>query len=323
MVPTVEVVVVSRNTEAESVISLELGSATGEPLPSWTPGAHLDVWLPNGLIRQYSLCGDCGDTGDTGDTGSGTWRVAVLAEPRSRGGSAWLHDNATEGTRLKVVGPRNHFELLPARGYVFIAGGIGITPLLPMVAKAQRDGAGWRLWYGGRSRRSMAFLEELERYGERVRVWPQDEHGLLDLPAILGELESGTLVYCCGPASLLDAVQEHCRELPPKTLHVERFTASERRDGGEDDRPFEVECAASGLTVTVPAGVSILDSLARAGVEVPSSCTEGVCATCETVVLDGEPDHRDSVLSEEEREEGEVMMICVSRAKGGRLVLDV
>lgn len=215
MVPSVEVVVLSRRAEADGVVSLELGPATADPLPPWTPGAHIDLCLPGGLIRQYSLCGTSG--------AGGTWRVAVLREPQGRGGSAWVHDNVTEGTRLKVLGPRNHFELLPARQYVFIAGGIGITPILPMIARASRTGARWLLWYGGRTRRSMAFLDELERYGDRVRLRPQQECGPLDLTAMLGEVEPGTLVYCCGPAGLLDAVRERCRALPPGTLHIERF----------------------------------------------------------------------------------------------------
>jgi ferredoxin-NADP reductase len=291
----------------------------GGDLPSWTPGAHVDLHLPGGLIRQYSLCGDPADRS--------SWRVAVLREPDGRGGSAAVHDLLAEGDEIPGSVPRNHFELGAFGSYLFIAGGIGITPILPMMAEASRRNRPWRLAYGGRSRTSMAFLDELAGWGDRVTVWPQDERGLLDLAALLGEPRPDTAVYCCGPAPLLDAVRERCAAWPPGMLRVERFTPA---DGvtADDTAPgntaaFEVELASSGRVIDVPAGQSVLAALRGAGIEVLSSCEEGTCGTCETGVLDGVPDHRDVVLTPAEREAGDIMMVCVSRSKTPRLVLEL
>ncbi|MER6561958.1 PDR/VanB family oxidoreductase [Streptomyces sp. NPDC001027] len=306
----VELVVERREFAADGVLALTLRHPLGEPLAAWEPGAHVDVVLGPGLERQYSLCGDPADRG--------AWRIAVLREPAGRGGSAHVHDEVRQGDKVRVRGPRNHFALLPAARYRFIAGGIGITPVLPMLAAAEAAGAEWTLLYGGRTRGSMAFTGELARYGERVTVAPQDETGLLDLAAVLDELPEDALVYCCGPAPLLDAVEERC---PAAALHVERFQAREQPAG--TDAEFEVELAQSRRTVTVAPGVSVLDTVRAAGVEVLFSCTEGTCGTCETDVLEGVPEHRDSVLTAAEREAGETMMICVSRCRGRRLVLDL
>ncbi|MGW7646365.1 PDR/VanB family oxidoreductase [Streptomyces bobili] len=295
---------------ADGVRALSLRHPLGEPLPAWEPGAHIDLLLGPGLERQYSLCGDPADRS--------VWRIAVLREPHGRGGSAQVHERLRPGDTVRVRGPRNHFALRPAPRYRFVAGGIGITPILPMLAAAEAAGAEWSLLYGGRSRASMAFTEELARYGDRVVLAPQDEAGLLDLGPVLDALPEGTLVYCCGPGPLLDAVEARC---PSGALRVERFQVKERRGG--EDAGFEVELARSGRTLTVAPGVSVLDSVRAAGVEVLFSCTEGTCGTCETDVLDGTPDHRDSVLTDEEREAGETMMICVSRCRGKRLVLDL
>ncbi|MFF7160021.1 PDR/VanB family oxidoreductase [Streptomyces sp. NPDC008086] len=306
-----ELVVERRESAADGVLALTLRHPLGEPLPGWEPGAHVDVVLGPALERQYSLCGDPADRD--------TWRIAVLREPEGRGGSAHVHEQLGQGDKVRVRGPRNHFALRPAPRYRFIAGGIGITPILPMLAAAEAAGAEWSLLYGGRSRGSMAFTEELSRYGDdRVTVAPQDETGLLDLAPVLDDVPEGTLVYCCGPGPLLDAVEARC---PAGLLHVERFAPKEQ-EGGEKTE-FEVELAQSGRTVSVPADVSVLDAVRAAGVEVLFSCTEGTCGTCETDVLDGTPDHRDSVLTAEEQESGETMMICVSRCRGKRLVLDL
>jgi ferredoxin-NADP reductase len=312
-----EIVVLARQTVSDGVVSLRLGLSGGAELPEWTPGAHIDVVLPNGLTRQYSLSGEVGDRG--------TWRIGVLREQDGRGGSQWLHDHAREGTALRFRGPRNNFPLLDSPRYLFIAGGVGITPLLPMIARADAAGADWTLCYGGRSRESMAFLDELERYGDRVRIQPQDQVGMLDLATILGEPAPGTLVYCCGPAGLIDAVEQRCASWPAGSLHVERFAAKDAKDTDDagENREIEVELAASGTTLVVPPELSILEAIENAGVAVLSSCTEGVCGTCETTVLEGEVDHRDSLLTEDERAENDTMMICVSRAKGSRLVLDL
>jgi ferredoxin-NADP reductase len=285
----IEVSVASKDVVADGVVSLTFAGAS---LPSWTPGAHIDVELRPGLVRQYSLCGSPAE-----------WRVAVLREPAGRGGSAYAHDVLAVGDRLRVSEPRNTFPLVPASRYLFIAGGIGITPLLPMIAAVAAQGADWQLRYGGRTSASMAFLPELAQYGDRVRARP----GLLDLSDLDGE------VYCCGPEPLLAAVEARCA-----TAHMERFTP--RPVSGDS---FEVELARSGRVVPVPGDRSILSALLDAGVELLSSCQEGTCGTCETDVLAGTPEHHDSLLTDEERAAGETMMICVSRSAGGRLVLDL
>ncbi len=299
---------------ADGVVALTLRQTADSPLPRWSPGAHVDLILDGAPTRQYSLCGDPAD--------HHVWRLGVLRDPAGGGGSVYVHDQLRAGDTVRVRGPRNNFELLGSPRYLFIAGGIGITPLLPMMAAASSASADWRLLYGGRRRASMAFLSELARYGERVTVVPQDEMGLLDLDAYLGTPRPDTLVYCCGPEPLLAAVEERCRAWPPRSLRVERFSARPLTAPVRAEA-FEVELAASELTLTIPPDRSILDVVEEAGVGVLSSCAEGTCGTCETAVLGGVPDHRDSVLTEEERRAGDCMMICVSRSCTARLVLDL
>lgn len=311
-----ELIVATREDAAEGVVALVLQSGDGADLAGWTPGAHIDLVLGEGLARQYSLCGDPA----TADA----WRIGVLRDPASRGGSQFVHDRLREGHTVRVRGPRNHFPLVASPRYLFIAGGIGITPVLPMIDAAAGAGADWRLLYGGRTRSSMAFLDELAAYGERVEVHPQDEDGLLDLESALSVPQPDTLVYCCGPEPLLDAVTTACADWPPGSLHLERFAAksvAEPATAGLDT--FEVVCQRSGVTVTVPQEKTIYESVEEAGVDVLGSCLEGICGTCEAVVLEGKPDHRDSVLSEAERDEAGVMMICVSRSCSVKLVLDI
>lgn len=310
-----DVVVDARDETAEDVVTLTLREIRHHhPLPRWEPGAHVDLLLPDGLTRQYSLCGDPAD--------HHLWRIGVLRERPGPGGSAYVHDRLYAGTPIRVRGPRNHFPLLPSPRYLFIAGGIGITPIMPMIAAAEAAGAKWDLVYGGRRRLSMAFLNELAGYGHHVTVWPQDETGLLDLDSLLGTSRADTLIYCCGPEPLLGAVEERSTSWPGGSLRTERFTAKPLTAPvlGES---FEVVLQQSGLTVTVPADRSILSVVEEAGVGVLSSCSEGTCGTCETPVLDGEPDHRDSVLDEDEQKAGDCMMICVSRSCTARLVLDL
>ncbi|MFE9175481.1 PDR/VanB family oxidoreductase [Streptomyces sp. NPDC007126] len=309
-----ELVVGRRETAADGVLALTLRHPLGEPLPAWEPGAHVDVVLGPGLERQYSLCGDPADRT--------RWRIAVLRETDGRGGSAHVHEEVRTGDKLRVRGPRNNFRLERAPRYRFVAGGIGITPILPMLAAAEEAGAEWSLLYGGRTRAGLAFTRELGRYGDRVTIVPEDESGLLDLAPVLDDLPADTLVYCCGPGPLLDAVEARC---PAGRLRVERFRPKEAAVDApaEAEAEFEVVLARSGRTVAVPPGVSVLDAVREAGVEVLYSCTEGTCGTCETEVVEGEPDHRDSVLTEEERAAGETMLVCVSRCRGRRLVLDL
>jgi ferredoxin-NADP reductase len=303
------------DTLAAGVRMLTLHRPDGGELPSWAPGAHLDLVLRPDLVRQYSLCGDPGDRS--------TLQVAVLCEPGGRGGSRFVHEQLTPGHAVRVRGPRNNFELVTSARYLFIAGGIGITPIRPMLAAVEAAGADWRLVYGGRTRASMAFAAELrEQYGDRITLCPQDETGLLDLDALLGTPAAGTAVYCCGPAPLIDAVQDRGRAWPPGSVHVERFTPV-AGPAVAGDSAFEVELTLSGRTVTVPADTAILQALEDAGVPVLSSCREGTCGTCETAVLAGVPDHRDSLLTEAERATGDTMLICVSRARTDRLVLEL
>ncbi|MCF7549523.1 PDR/VanB family oxidoreductase [Pseudonocardia sp. WMMC193] len=306
--------VAGRDAVADGVVRLTLRSAAGEDLPEWEPGAHLDLHLGPDLVRQYSLCGDRQDRT--------CYQVAVLREPRSRGGSSHVHDALEVGRAVRAKGPRNHFALDEAPAYRFVAGGIGITPIIPMVAAAEKAGAEWTLTYGGRTRASMAFTAELtERYGDRVTLAPQDEVGLLDLDALLGAPREDTLVYCCGPEALLEAVEARCAAWPTGSLRLERFAPRELPATAEDGS-FQVELARSGVTVTVAPGVSIVDAAAEAGVTIETSCREGTCGTCETSVLGGVPEHRDSLLTAEEQAENDVMFPCVSRASSPTLTLD-
>jgi ferredoxin-NADP reductase len=302
-------------TAAEGVVTLTLADPQGGDLPGWSPGAHIDLQLGESLVRQYSLCGGMSDRS--------AWRVGVLLDPESRGGSKLVHEELHEGATVRIRGPRNHFPLVHSPRYQFVAGGIGITPILTMIEAAQARGADWHLLYGGRERASMAFLDELEPHGERVTVCPQDESGMLDLASVLGEPRDDTLVYCCGPEGLLAAVEEKCASWPEGSLHIERFAAKEVEAPDDALATFEVECQRSGVTVTVPADRSIYEVVEEAGVDVLGSCMEGVCGTCECDVIEGEGDHRDSVLSEAEKARGDTIMICVSRSRSERLVLDL
>ncbi|MCF7553673.1 PDR/VanB family oxidoreductase [Pseudonocardia sp. WMMC193] len=301
--------VAAKRTIAEGVVALDLVAADGADLPPWAPGAHIDLRCGE-HVRQYSLCGDPADR---------HYRVAVRREEPGRGGSRFVHDTLAEGDEILGAGPRNNFPLVEAKRYLFLAGGIGITPLLPMMAAALRDGVECRLAYGGRDRASMPFLDELSG---QVSLHPQDEVGLLDLDTLVGEPEAGTAVYCCGPEPLLRAIEERAAGWGEATLHVERFSPREGALQGADGR-FEVELASTGEVLTVPADRSLLAVLGDAGVPVLSSCEEGTCGTCETGVLAGEIDHRDSLLTPDEQAANDVMFPCVSRARSPRLVLDL
>ncbi|GAA3391844.1 cytochrome P450/oxidoreductase [Cryptosporangium minutisporangium] len=299
---------------ADGVVSLRL-VGDGQ-LPGWEPGAHLDLILPSGKVRQYSLCGDPADTS--------SYRVAVLHEPAGRGGSAEVHETLAPGVTVRVRGPKNHFPLVDAERYLFVAGGIGITPISAMVRAADARGADWTLLYGGRTRASMAFAGRLkEQYGDRVQLVPQDEFGHPDLAAAFTAAKPGTKVYCCGPEGLLTAVEQTVGGLE---LHVERFTGG----GAEripaipaDARSFEVTLARAGRTLTVPDDRTLLEAIRDVVPGVPYDCEEGYCGSCETRVLAGQAEHRDSILSAAERADGSTMMICVSRCASDRLTLDL
>lgn len=315
-----ELVLESVVGETADVLVLELRRPDAGALPAWAPGAHLDIVLPSGKIRQYSLCGDVAD--------ASRYRVAVLREAAGRGGSEEIHAVAKAGLTIRGRGPRNHFALVDAPRYLFVAGGIGITPMLPMIRQAESAGRPWRLVYGGRTRRSMGFLNEIAtRTGGTVTLLPQDEMGLPDLHALLSEAEPDAAIYGCGPAGMLKALKEAAAQHGrASALHLESFSAPDDvvpPAGGAGDTPFEVELRKSGVVLQVPADRSLADVLQDAGIDVPFSCQEGYCGTCETRVLEGVPDHRDTILTEDEKAAGNIMMVCCGRSLTPRLVLEL
>ncbi|GAA0967045.1 PDR/VanB family oxidoreductase [Frigoribacterium faeni] len=308
-----DLVVTGRTRAADAVDLFDLAAPDGSPLPGWEAGAHVDVALPGGEVRQYSLCGD---------PVAGTWRIGVLREPDGRGGSAWLHEHLAVGDTVRIAGPRNHFEFEPRRGtsYVLVAGGIGITPISAMARAAAHAGVDYVLHYAGRSRSTMAMLDELTAlHGDRLVLHVGDEGGRLDLDGLFAGMAAFTTTYCCGPERMVEAIEVAGAG---RQVVVERF---EPKAVGEPvlHEAFEVELAESGLTVTVPPDRSVLDVVEEAGVLVLSSCREGTCGTCETTVLEGEVDHRDSILTPDEQAANDRMFVCVSRAACPRLVLDL
>jgi ferredoxin-NADP reductase len=299
--------------EAPGVLSLELVAPDGAELPPFEPGAHIDLALPGAPVRQYSLCGDPAERRH--------WRVAVREVAGGRA-SGLIHRALRPGALVEASGPRNNFPLLPAEGYTFIAGGIGITPLLPMMRAATRAGMPWTLLFCTRSAAEAPFLEEARALGGEVVLHASAEGTRLDVARRLAAPEAGRLVYCCGPERLMTAVEEATRDWPEGSVRFEWF-APRARDGSLADGAFELHCARSGITLPVPAETSVLQALRGVGIELSSSCEQGVCGTCECQVLEGEVEHRDSILSAAERASNSVMMACVSRAKGARLVLDL
>ncbi|MBF6219391.1 oxidoreductase [Nocardia abscessus] len=311
-------VVTERRIEArdQDVVSLRLAAPDGRVLPPWRPGAHLDLELPSGRLRQYSLCGDPADVR--------AYRVAVRRIPEGGGGSVEAHDALPAGSPIVVRGPRNAFPFAvpghgsPAARLHFVAGGIGITPILPMARLARRLGIEWTMVYTGRSRDTMPFLDEIAGFGDRVVVRTDDEHGLPDAAALLPGIGPDTAVYCCGPVPMITVIAETVREMPYVELHSERFSPPPIVNG----KPFEIQFASTGEVLEVGADRSALDVILQARPDRPYSCRQGFCRTCKIRVLAGEPDHRDTVLTAAEHEAGE-MLVCVSRADGGRLVLDL
>lgn len=302
--------------EAEGVASVTLVDPRGEALPNWKPGAHLALHLPNGLVREYSLCSDPFDTK--------RWTVAVLRTTDSRGGSKYIHEDLSVGQTLEVVGPRDNFHLDEGPRHLLMAGGIGITPIIAMARELQSTGQEWSLFYTGRSRATMAFLTEIEGLPrDRVHIHVDEESGRHpDLVTALGSLDPRTLVYACGPEGFLSAIEA---AMPaPEQLRLERFRAPEvTRDDALEDDAFDVILASSGDRVHVAEDESILAALENAGFDAPSSCTEGICGTCETRVIAGEVDHRDFLMTPDEHNDAGTMMICVSRCRGTELTLDL
>lgn len=305
-------VVTRRETVAEGVVQLRL---EGGNLPAWQPGAHLDLVLPSGLVRQYSLCGD------PEDTSSYTVATRLIGEEQGgRGGSREVHEQLREGTEVEVRGPRNRFPLADADAYLFVAGGIGITPILPMLREVEAAGRAWRLLYGGRSRASMPFLEDVEKLAgttpDRVTVVAEDEDGRPDLAAFLADLAPSTAVHVCGPDGLMEAVAATLPE--GAELRLERFAPHTSTEG---NGTFEVELRRSGRTLTVAPDTTVLAAVRAELPHTAYSCEQGFCGTCQQRVLEGEIDHRDELLTDAERADS--MLICVSRAGGDRIVLDM
>ncbi|MFF3372590.1 PDR/VanB family oxidoreductase [Streptomyces sp. NPDC002680] len=297
---------------AHDVLELRLTRPEGGALPPWEPGAHIELTLPSGLRRAYSLCGNPAD--------ADVWTVAVHRVPDGRGGSREIHDTALVGRELEVRGPVNRFPLLPAKGYLLLAGGIGITPLLPMARELTAQGLPWRLVLGARDRSRLAYADDLvELGGDRVLLVPQDESGLPDLAAEIAAAPPGHAVYACGPTPMLDAVMSLCR-----TAYTERFApGDEGTQAMGAEAEFEVVLCRSGLRTTVPADRSVLDVVRELLPTVPYSCEEGYCGSCETPVTAGVPDHRDTVIDPSERATATTMMICVSRSASAVLELDL
>lgn len=307
------VTVVGRTLEAhdENVVVLELGG-TGE-LPGWHPGAHIDVSLPSGRFRQYSLCGD---------EASPTYRIAVRLIADGSGGSREIHETVHVGDTLRIGTPRNAFPFAVGAGPFrppqvrFVAGGIGITPILSMVATAHRLGLDWSLTYLGRTADSLAFLSDLRRYGSRVRVRLDDEHGLPTADDVLGDLCDGAEVYCCGPLPVLEMLRRYTAVRGTLGLHYERFSPPI-----VDGTPFRIELASDGAVLDVPADRTALDVVRAVRPELLYSCRQGICGTCRVRVLGGEPVHRGTALTSEEQRDH--MLLCVSRADKDGVVIDL
>ena len=292
----------------------EFAGPDGRPLPAYEPGAHIDLHLPGGLMRQYSLARPY-----RADQG---YLVGVKLDAKTRGGSKWLHEQGRVGAMFEVGGPRNNFALKEdAPHTVLIAGGIGVTPIWCMAQRLEEIGAGFELHYAVRTRQDAAFLAELERMAPRARLHVDAEaEAVLDVPAILTAAPEGSHLYCCGPTPMLEAFEAAAAGRPAETVHVEYFSAPEMKplEGG-----FIVVLAKSGREFEVAPGSTILETLRQAGLNVPASCEQGVCGTCETAILEGTPDHRDLLLTPAEKTSGKTMMICCSGSLTDRLVLDL
>jgi ferredoxin-NADP reductase len=301
--------------EAEGVLGVRLAAKDGHPLPPWEPGAHIDIRLPSGLTRQYSLCGDPNDRHH--------YDIAVRLEVGGRGGSEEIHNTALVGRDLVVSELRNHFPLEVCDEYLLIAGGIGVTPLLPMARVLATGSVPWSMVYCGRGAETMPFRHELAAIaGERIRFVDTAREPRPDLKELIGELGADAAVYCCGPNSLLESVAEVCAAAGIR-CETEHFgAATPRTDVGASDE-VELELRRSGLTVVAEPDTTLLQAIRDAGVDIESDCEEGYCGTCETAILEGVPEHRDVVLSKAERAAGRTFMPCVSRACGRKLVLDL
>lgn len=292
----------------------EFVRANDGAMPDVAPGAHVDLHLPNGTTRPYSLV--------RAGRGMKSYVVGVKLDPKSRGGSRFIHDKLMVGTQMSLSAPRNHFPLKEDAAHtLLIAGGIGITPIWCMAQRLQERNASWELWYSSRSRADAAFLDEMAAFGDRVHLHFDEEAGtLIDLKALVTGASPEAHLYCCGPTPMLTAYEAAAAARDPDTVHLEHFGSVQAAatDGG-----YVIELARSGCELAVPSGKSILDVLVANNISVNSSCLQGVCGYCEVAVLEGEVDHRDSILTPSERASNSTMMVCCSGAKSARLVLDI
>ena len=309
-----QLLIVERWKRSSSVVEFVLERPDGRRLPDWAPGAHIDVVLPSGKIRQYSLCGDRWNAHQ--------YRIAVQREPNGAGGSQELHDQLAIGDAVSFGGPRNNFRFAPTQHYRFIAGGIGITAIMPMISQADLLDLDWQLLYLGRAPERMAYRELQDLYPQRVTVHTSAQAGRISVRHWLGELLEDTMVYACGPEALLEALPQECQGLPATHLRTERFTNTQN-NATVSSKPYEIQLQRSGRVVQAPGTSPVVDVLANAGVDIITSCSKGVCGTCEIDVLDGDIDHRDAILDDTERAENTCMFPCVSRCLSKRLVLDL
>jgi len=307
---------VTRNDRiADGINLIEFRDVSGKPLPEFSAGAHITIRVPNGLLRKYSLCNDPGERD--------RYQVAVKREANGRGGSSNLIDSVKAGDELMVAPPINDFGLPPrAQDFLFIAGGIGITPIMAMIREVQKQGKRFRLFYCTRSPETTAFAEELSAPEFAGLVTIHHDQGdptcSLDLKPILAERKNREHLYCCGPRPLMEAVRHMTDHWSSTAVHFEAFSEAETHKAG--DKPFNVRLARSGRLLEVPVTKTILEVLRENGLEVPSSCETGTCGTCRTKLLAGEADHRDLVLADHERKDQ--IMICVSRAKSDEITID-
>ena len=311
--------VLKKTAEAEGIASFELAREDGAPLPAFGAGSHIDVQVPGGLTRQYSLCNDAAE--------QHRYRIAVLRDPASRGGSVAMHDAVHEGDVIHISEPRNHFPLQHASRSLLFAGGIGVTPLLCMAQRLTAIGADFVLHYCTRSVERTAFRAEIaaSAFADRVRfhfdAGPPEQK--LNLQDALRTPDPGTRLYVCGPPGFIDHVVNGAKAMGwgADQIHLEYFGAAPQDSSG--DTPFEVRIASSGKTYTVPPGRSVVQALMEHGIEILTSCEQGVCGTCITRVLDGEPDHRDLYFTDEEKAKNDQFTPCCSRARSRTLVLDL
>ena len=307
-----------RQLQGDGVVVLDLIPVGGATLPAFEAGAHVDIHIAPGLVRQYSLCSDPGD--------NASYRLGVLKDPASRGGSTGVHDTLLEGAEIEISAPRNLFPLASdAKRSILIGGGIGITPMIAMAYALHSRGEEFELHYCGRSRSRSAFLDELSNaaFANRVFTHFDDEapEQKLDMDAVLGQAQAGVHVYTCGPAGFMDWViaESHKHGYADDHVHREYFQVEVDNSGAS----FEVVAVRSGKTVQVAEGQSIVAALKTVGIKVAMSCEQGACGTCMCDVLEGEPDHRDVYLNDEEKQSNELIMLCCSRAKSKKLVLDI